>query len=213
MKRIEISTQDLRKTDAILRQGGVIAFPTETSYGLGCDPRDARAVRRIFKIKDRDPKKPLLLVAGSWAQVERVACLSMKVRRFAQGYWPGALTLILPVREEASLVAGVAVKGEVAIRYSSSPIVRRLTRRFGFPIVATSANISGQLASRSAKEVCAAGLEVDFVLDGGVLSMRKPSTVVRVREDGEVEVVRVGAIPTIPFIPLILRGRHEVGRR
>lgn len=181
-----------------MRRGGVIAFPTETTYGLGCDPRDARAVRRIFKIKGRDSRNPLLLVASSWAQVERVAHLSAKVKRFVKTYWPGPLTLILPLRKEAGLVDGVAYKGEVSVRYSSSLTARRLARRFGFPIVATSANISGQPASRSAEEVRVAGLEVDFVLDEGALPMRKPSTVARIGEDGTIDVVRRGAIPLNP---------------
>ena len=184
----------LKKAVLVLRRGGVITFPTETSYGLGCDPRDARAVRRIFKIKGRDARNPLLLVAGSWAQVERVAHLSAKVKRLAKQYWPGPLTLILPLRKEARLADGVAYKGEVSVRYSSSADVRRLTRRFGFPIVATSANISGQPACRSAKEIRSVNLEVDFIVDGGLLPLRKPSTVARMYGDGRIDVVRAGAI-------------------
>lgn len=184
---------DLQGAVLALREGGVITFPTETSYGLGCDPRDARAVRRIFKIKGRDARNPLLLAAGSWAQVERVAHLSAKVKRLAKQYWPGPLTLILPLRKEARLADGVAYKGEVSVRYSSSTDVRRLTRRFGFPIVATSANISGQPACRSAKEIRDVNLAVDFIVDGGLLPLRKPSTVARVREDGRIDVVRAGA--------------------
>ncbi len=191
---MEPSTEDMQEAVTILRQGGVIAFPTETTYGLGCDPRNARAVGRIFKIKGRDSSNPLLLVAGSWAQVEQVAHLLANVRRFVRAYWPGALTLILPVREEARLVPGVVFNREVSIRYSSSATVRRLTRRFGFPIVATSANVSGQPASRSMDEVRAAGLEVDFILDEGTLPTRKPSTVVRMHKTGQLEVVRLGAV-------------------
>lgn len=191
---METPKEHLQEAAAVLSRGGVIAFPTETSYGLGCDPCDARAVRRIFKIKGRDVRNPLLLVAGSWAQVERVAHLSAKVKRLAKEYWPGPLTLILPLRKEACLADGVAYKSEVSVRYSSSVDVRRLTRRFGFPIVATSANISGQPACRSAKEIRSVNLEVDFIVDGGLLPLRKPSTVARVREDGWIDVVRAGAI-------------------
>ncbi len=201
------SQNDLQAAITALCQGGVIAFPTETTYGLGCDPRNYLAVGRIFAMKRRDLNKPLLLVAGSWAQVERVAYLSARVRQVARRYWPGALTLILPASKGAGLVAGVVVNGEVAIRYSSSPSVRRLTRSFGFPIVATSANVSGQPASRSAEEVRAAGLGVDFILDEGMLPIRKPSTVVRVCDDGTINVVRQGAT-TIPLNPPASRERR-----
>ncbi len=185
----------LRDVCRVLRENGVIAFPTETTYGLGCDPRNRRGVRRIFKIKGRDPRKPLLLVAGSWAQVERVAILSAFARRVARRHWPGALTLVLPARPRARLVPGVVVNGEVAIRLSSSPIVRALTRRFGFPIVATSANRSGEVEARSVRAVRTIfGDALDLIVDGGTLPKRKPSTVARAERDGTVTILRQGAI-------------------
>lgn len=188
------SDQDLQTAVVILRRGGAVAFPTETTYGLGCDPRNRRAVERVFTIKGRDRKKPLLLVAGSWSQVECVARLSPMTRQLARQYWPGPLTLILPARPGANLARGVVVNGEVAIRYSSSPIVRRLTRRFGFPIVATSANLSGQVDSRSVRGVERSGLSVDSIIDGGALPRRKPSTVARMKKDGAIEIIRQGAV-------------------
>lgn len=188
--------QSISDAVACLEQGGVIVFPTETTYGLGADPRNQRAVERIYKIKGRDHKKPLLLVAGSWTQVEMVAHLSSRIRVFLKegSRWPGALTVILPVKEDARLVQGVAVNGEVSIRYSSSPTVRRLTRAFGFPIIATSANISGQPDSHSAEAVRASGLKVDYIIDGGTLPPSLPSTLARIHEDGHIEIIRQGAM-------------------
>lgn len=183
-----------------LRHGGVIAFPTETTYGIGCDPRNREAVERIFRIKTRDLKKPVLLVAGSLEQVEAVASLSTYVRQITEKYWPGPLTLVLPVRLEAGLVDGVAVNGEVAVRFSSSMIVRALTSAFEFPIVATSANLTGQPDSRSADDVRAYHLEVDYIIDGGVLPESKPSTVVRVKEGQLLELIRDGVIPFADII-------------
>lgn len=179
---------------SLLQKGGVIVFPTETTYGLGCDPRNIEAVERIFAIKGRDWKKPLLLVAGSWAQVEGVAHLSPKARAFAREYWPGPLTLVLPKREDVALAPGVVMNEEVSIRYSSSEVVQRLTGAFGFPIIATSANLSGQPDNRSAQAVQEAGLAVDYIFDGGNLPFSKPSTLARVQADGTIEVIREGAI-------------------
>lgn len=178
----------------ILRTGGVIAFPTETTYGLGCDPRDEQAVRRIFAIKGRSWSKPLLLVAGSWKQVRQVVRVNAAATKLAKKYWPGPLTLVLPIKENTKLVNGVILEGEVSIRYSSSPLVRLLTRQFGFPIVATSANRAGLPDSRSAQEVKSAGLEVDYIVDGGALPVSKTSTLARVKSTGEIEVIREGAI-------------------
>lgn len=194
------SRQDIAQAIAALCRGGVIAFPTETTYGLGCDPRNNGAIERIFRIKARDKHKPLLLVAGSWEQVEMVATLSSSAQTLAECYWPGPLTLILPLRSEAGLVEGVALNNEVSIRFSSSEIVQYLTNGFGFPIVATSANLAGQPDSRSLNEVRAYNLDVDYIIDGGRLPDSKPSTVARVKEGGEIEVIREGAI----FLPTTL---------
>lgn len=186
--------KSVQEAVSLLQKGGIIVFPTETTYGLGCDPRNAEAVERIFAIKGRDWKKPLLLVAGSWVQVEEVVRLSPEARAFARQYWPGPLTLVLPKREDAALAPGVVMNEEVSIRYSSSEVVRRLTEAFGFPIIATSANLSGQPDNRSAQAVQETGLAVDYIFDGGDLPFSKPSTLARVQVDGTIKVIREGAI-------------------
>lgn len=191
---------DVFQAVSALNKGGVIAFPTETTYGLGCDPRNTQAVERIFQIKGRDHKKPLLLVAGSYEQVGQVAHLSVCTRQLAERYWPGPLTLVLPVRPEAALVDSVAVGGEVAVRFSSSRVVQSLTNVFGFPIVATSANPAGQPDSRSADDVRAYKLGVDYIIDRGQLEESLPSTVARIKEDGMVEVIRQGVLTIEPYV-------------
>lgn len=184
-----------------LQQGGVVAIPTETVYGLACDPRNTRAVQRVFALKGRDPNKPLLLVAGSLAQVQQVAVLDALAKRIAKRYWPGALTLILPIKQPTELVSGVAVHGGVAIRYSSSPIVQTLARRFGYPLVATSANKSGEPVCQSVRAIRRALPEIAEVIDVGFLSPRAPSTVIRIKKDGSIEYVRRGAIKNIRLEP------------
>jgi len=186
--------EDIFQAISALNKGGVIAFPTETTYGIGCDPREAQAVERIFPMKGREVNKPLLLVAGSWEQVEQVAHLSGAAKRLAKKYWPGPLTLVLPVRLEAGLASGIAPQGEVAVRFSSSRIVQKLVWAFGSAIVATSANRSGQPDSRSADDVRAYGLDVDYIIDGGRLDESLPSTVARIKGDGAVEIIRRGVV-------------------
>lgn len=193
----KISSTAILEAASVLHTGGVIVFPTETTYGLGCDPRCKDAVERVFRIKERDHTKPLLLVAGSWEQVEQVAVLSAQAQGIAERYWPGPLTLILPLRSEAGLVDGVALNNEVSIRFSSSEIAQALTNQFGFPIVATSANLAGQPDSRSMDDVNAYNLGVDYIIDGGTLPVSKPSTVARIKESGEVTVIRDGVIRII----------------
>lgn len=186
-------------------KGEVIAFPTETTYGLGCDSRDAKAVRKIFLLKQRDRSKPLLLVADTVARAMQVVDLEKmtKEQKFVmkdltRRYWPGALTLVLPARREVGLAAAVRPRWEVAIRVSSSIEVRKLVREIGFPMVATSANISGKVALRSvraiAREFASSRVKPDRIVDGGVLPRRKASTVVRIEKDGTLTVIRAGAI-------------------
>jgi L-threonylcarbamoyladenylate synthase len=181
-----------------LKAGGVMAFPTETTYSLGCDPRNKKAVARIYRIKGRKKGKPFPLVAASVAQVRLIAHLPMgegasPLRKLMKHYWPGSLTLIL---------------NGTAIRVSSHPLVRQITRAFGYPIIATSANKSGEPECRSGQAViqifCRGGVSPpgrdnrartpDLILDAGTLPRRKPSTIARVRQDGTIEVLRQGAI-------------------
>ena len=174
---------------------GVIAFPTETVYGLGADPRSERAVNRIYRLKGRPYGKPLLLVASSFAQVRKVAVLREMSLVLAKKYWPGPLTLVLPAVSGVGLAKEITPNGEVAIRIPSSGVARGLARRFGFPIVATSANLSGEPECRTAEEVARVfGGQLDAVVDGGRCLSGRPSTVARVGADGRLEVLREGAI-------------------
>lgn len=144
---------------AHLCRGGLLIYPTETAYALGCDATDARAVRALFRLKGRERGKPLPLIVASRAMVERYAHLTPLARRLAARYWPGALTIVLPQLRHsegrargishhgkvAALAPGiVSPDGSIALRISSHPIARALSQRLGRPIVSTSANRSGQ---------------------------------------------------------------------
>lgn len=183
---------------SVLRSGGVIAYPTETVYGLGCDPRNQKAVDQLFRMKRREKGKPILLVASSMAQVGKVATVSASIKRFLKTVWPGALTVVLPLRPEIVLAKGISLNGEVAIRISSSSVVRALARGFGFPVTSTSANLSGAEPCRSAKEVVeifsSHTYRPDMMLDGGRLPKRKASTIIRFLPGGKVEILRQGSV-------------------
>ncbi len=187
----------IRAAIAVLKRGGVIAYPTETVYGLGCDPRNANAVARIFRIKGRSKAKSLLLAAASLYQARKVATLKAISYKLQARYWPGPLTLVLPTRH-VKLAKGIAPHGEVAIRVSSSSFVQALCQAYGFPIVSTSANKSGELDCRSGKAVINIfqnqKYQPDLIIDFGPLPYRKPSTVARIRSDGSITVLRQGAI-------------------
>lgn len=181
-----------------LRRGEVIAYPTETTYGLGCDPRNAKAVAKIFRIKQRDKKHPVLLVASSSLQAKKVVHLTGMMAQLAQKNWPGALTLVLPARPGTRLAPQILLKGNIAVRVSSYPFVQALTKAYGFPIVSTSANISGEPDARSGRAVARTfqnrPAQPDVVIDMGSLPKRKPSTIVEMQKDGTLHVLRQGAV-------------------
>jgi L-threonylcarbamoyladenylate synthase len=179
---------------AVLRAGGLVAYPTETFYGLGARALDALAVARVARAKGRPDGKPLPLLAADRDQVEAVARLEGLAARLAERLWPGPLTLVLPAREglPPELTAGGAT---VAVRVPGSEVARALAAAAGEALVSTSANLSGEPPVTRARALSPAlAARVDRVLDGGETPGGAPSTLVAVEGDG-VRLVRAGAVP------------------
>lgn len=179
---------------AALRRGGVIAYPTETFYGLGALATDAAAVERLARAKGRPDGKPLPLLAGDLGAVEAVAILDPASRRVAERLWPGPLTLVLAARPglPAAVTAGT---GTVGIRVPGSEVARRLAAAAGGAIVSTSANPSGGAPpDRAGALDPALRARLDAVLDAGPTPGGLPSTVAAV-DGGQARLLRTGAVP------------------
>ena len=162
---------------AALREGGVVAFPTETFYGLGAAARLAAAVRRVFALKGRPEAKPVLLLVDGVAMAESVAEVTGEARALMARHWPGALTLVLRARPgvPGEVTAGT---GTVGVRLSPHPVARGLVAALGEPVTAPSANPGGREPPTSAAAVLAYfGEALDLVLDGGATPGGEPSTV------------------------------------
>jgi len=161
---------------SFLRAGGVIGFPTDTAYGLGADPFNEAAVRRIFEIKGRPEGKPILLLVDSIEMAARVCNLSQRARKVAERFWPGPLTMILPARPEVPSIV-TAGTGNIRVRWPAADFAQRLVSSLGHPITATSANRSGIPSSVTAVEVCEQfGDSLELIIDGGKLPARGGST-------------------------------------
>jgi len=186
--------EQISKGVGILREGGVIAFPTDTIYGLGASVDKIEAVRRIFRIKQRPAGMGLPVLVADKEQLLRVvaefpplaACL-------AERFWPGALTLVLPKAKDLSpVITGCA--DTVAVRMPAHPVTLALLRGLGVPIIGTSANKSGQPNPTNAEEVRAQlGDEVDMIIDAGKTAGDVASTIVVVSGD-RIKVLRLGVI-------------------
>lgn len=179
-----------------LQQGGLVVYPTETSYALGADPRSAKGLKAIFEAKSRSKNMPLSLIASSVASAERLVRFSSKAKLLAAQHWPGPLTLVLPAKSLSLARRLGSLDGTVAVRVSSSPVAIALARRIGGAIVATSANKSGagdSYDARAIEKFFAADDALIFFFSSGRLPRRLPSTIGRVVGD-EVTVLRQGSI-------------------
>lgn len=161
----------------LLRAGKVVAFPTETFYGLAVDAANDSAIERIFQIKGRAFSSPIALIAGSKSGISGLITeIPATAQRLMQAFWPGPLTLLFPASPQISprLTAGT---GKIGIRVSSHPIADSLANCLGGPITATSANLSGAPECLTAGEVLATlGNRIDLIIDGGLSPGGKGST-------------------------------------
>jgi L-threonylcarbamoyladenylate synthase len=179
---------------AALRAGGIVAYPTETFYGLGALARDRAAVARLAAAKGRPDGKPLPLVAADLAQAREVAHLGPLALRLAGAFWPGPLTLVLPAVDGLApeIAAGT---GTVAIRVPGSDVARSLARRAGGALVSTSANLSGEPPVTTAAALAPAlRARLDAVLDGGPTPGGLASTIVSLAGAAPA-LVREGPVP------------------
>jgi L-threonylcarbamoyladenylate synthase len=181
---------------AILVRGGLVAFPTETVYGLGANAEDVDALVRLFAAKDRPRINPLIIHLRNVEEAATNAFFNPLARKLAEAFWPGALTLVLP-RRSNSRVALLASAGldTLALRVPAHPVAASLLAKTGLPVAAPSANPSGRLSATRAEHVAAElGQHVDFILDGGSVPIGLESTVIGFENDSPVQ-FRAGAIP------------------
>jgi L-threonylcarbamoyladenylate synthase len=188
---LQMSRNGIQRAARIVAQGGVVAFPTDTVYGLGCNPTDQNAVDRLFQVKGRGPKAvPLLCQDIEYAST--VITLKGPLLALANRYWPGALTVVAPSR--INLPESIHQKsGNLGVRVPAHEKCVTLLHECGGFLTGTSANVSGRPACRNAVDVSRElGSKVDLILDGGG-TPGVESTVVKVTR-GRIEVLRQGAL-------------------
>lgn len=195
--RVDAAAPDLgvlRQAAHVLRAGGLVAFPTETFYGLGAAGLDAAAARRVFAVKGRPTSMPLLLLVDSRAMVAAVAqTIPPSAVALMERHWPGPLSLVLRARDAVPIEI-TAGTGTVGVRVSAHPVARALVRAVGEPITAPSANPTGGAPPMTAADVLRhLDGRIDLVLDAGSTPGGAPSTVLDVTVDPP-RVLRQGAV-------------------
>ena len=187
----------------LIRGGGLVAFPTETVYGLGASALDEAAIERIYRVKGRESDKPLALLVADRDMVKELALwLPDYGLRLMDEYWPGPLTLVL----EASTKVPPSVKsskGTIGLRMPDHPVALELIRRSGVPLAATSANLSGEASPTTADEIeKTLGARIDLIIDGGATEVKVPSTVIDATGERPV-VVREGGISSLSVLTTV----------
>lgn len=195
----------IARAAALLRDGRLVAVPTETVYGLAARADSEAAVAAIYRAKGRPEFNPLIVHLASREQARSLAELDARANLLAERYWPGPLTLVLPVRSEAAVASAVtAGLPTIALRMPDHAVMRSLLGKLGLPLAAPSANRSGSVSPTSAEHVAGSlGGAIDAVLDGGRCKRGLESTIVALREDGSWQLLRPGPIPETELADLL----------
>ena len=192
MRALKTTSQNIRVASQIVSNGGLVVYPTDTVYGLGCDPFNVKAVKRVFRVKG-DRKKPLPILACSVADLEKIARLSDVARKIAAKFWPGPLTVIVPKKPALPDIVTNDLDS-VGVRVPKHDMAIQLIRLSDGLLVGTSANKTGQKPACTASEALEQlGEEVDVVLDGGKALLEKPSTVADLTTE-ELKILREGPV-------------------
>ena len=192
--KIEIKTPDkkiIKEAIKIMKNSGLVIYPTETCYGLGGKATDIKVINKIYKIKKRSTTKPIPIIVSDLKTMEKYGKITKKIKLLIKKFMPGALTIII---HKKKTIPDILNPNEIAFRISSNSIASLLTRGVGLPITATSANISGGPPHYKIKEVIRTfDKKVDMILDCGNLPKIKPSTYIDMKTDIP-KIIREGPI-------------------
>jgi L-threonylcarbamoyladenylate synthase len=168
----------IKRAAAILHQGGIVAYPSEGVWGLGCDPANGEAVQRLLALKQRAWHKGLILIAASFEQVRPyIAMPSAEVMKRVHATWPGPVTWLLPARESTPTWLRGMHRG-LAVRITAHPLAAALCSRFGGAVVSTSANLTGRPAARRRLQVQRDfGIDIDYIVPGKLGDRRQPTEI------------------------------------
>ena len=189
--KISCNDVDIQIATKAINDGAIVVFPTDTVYGLGCNPYNHDAVQSIYEIKKRKKTKPFPVIGYSKKELEKIAEFNPLEEKIAEKFWPGPITLILKVKDK-EIQKSLELEGKIAVRVPDNQCVLALLKECKL-LVGTSANISGTAPFNDPKE-CSENLNgYDLFIDGGIISSQGESTIVEI-EDGNVKVLRKGSI-------------------
>ncbi len=189
--KVNCDKEGIEKASQIINQGGIAVFPTDTVYGIGCNPYNRDSVRKIYEIKSRDISKPFPVLAYSKEIAERIAFFDEFTKKIVEKFWPGALTIILKLTD-AELRKSLNVTDKIAIRVPDHKCTLELLKKCNF-LVGTSANISGHSSFTNPDECFNNIQKYDIFVDGGIIASKTESTIIEI-ENEEIKIIREGSL-------------------
>jgi len=189
--KVNCNDEGIEKTFQVIKNGGIVIFPTDTVYGIGCNPYNANAVEKIYEIKSREKIKSLPVLAYSLDTVKEIARIDTFTEKIIKKYWPGPLTLILELTDE-KLKKSLKLDNKIAVRIPDSKCTLKLLKKCGL-LVGTSANISGNPSSTDPQECLKNIINYDVFLNGGTITSKGESTIIEI-ENEEIKIIRKGVL-------------------
>ena len=189
--KVNCNDEGIRKSVEIIENGGVIIFPTDTVYGIGCNPYDTNAVKKIYEIKSREKIKSLPVLASSIEIVKQISIIDEFTEKIIKKYWPGPLTLILKLKDK-NLKESLNLEDKIAVRIPDSVCTLKLLNKCNL-LVGTSANVSGDSSFTDPQECMKNVKNYDIFVDGGTITSKGESTIIEI-ENEKIHVIREGAL-------------------
>ena len=189
--KVNCDKEGIEKASQIINQGGVVIFPTDTVYGIGCDPYNKASIEKIYKIKSRYITKSVPVLTYSIEMAERIAQFDQLTKKIVKKFWPGPLTVILKVTDE-KIKKSLNLENKIAIRVPDHKCTLELLKKCNY-LVGTSANISGDLPYTNPKECLKKMQDYDVFVDGGIITSKGESTIIEI-ENEEIKIIREGSL-------------------
>ena len=189
--KLDCDDEGIKKTSQIIEKGGIVIFPTDTVYGIGCDPYNENSVKKIYEIKSRTELKSLPVLAYSLDVVKEIALIDEFTEKIIEKYWPGPLTLILELTDQ-KLKKSLNLGNKIAVRIPDSKCTLKLLKKCKL-LVGTSANISGNSSYTNPDECIKNIKNYDMFLNGGIITSKGESTIIEI-ENEEIKIIREGAL-------------------
>ena len=189
--KLDCDDEGIKKTSQIIEKGGIVVFPTDTVYGIGCNPYNENSVRKIYEIKSRTELKSLPVLAYSLDVVKEIALIDEFTEKVIEKYWPGPLTLILKLTDQ-KLKKSLNLGNKIAVRIPDSKCTLKLLEKCRL-LVGTSANISGNSSYTNPNECIKNIKNYDIFLNGGTITSKGESTIIEI-ENEKIKMIREGAL-------------------